>query len=203
LRAWIYDRAIRPLTGRWYGEVLGRIPQQSHILDVGIGTAGALLENSDVVRSKALRVTGVDIDKDYVRRARQAVWRGGMEEAVDVRLESVYDHRGGPYQAVYFSASFMLMPDPAAALRHVNQLLASDGRVYFTQTFQEKRSSLAEKYKPMLKSLTTVDFGRVTYEEDFLHILNSCHMDVLEMTTMDRKGARSFRLAVTRPQGQA
>ncbi len=32
-------------------------------------------------------------------------------------LESVYDHAGGPYDAAYFSASLMLLPDPAAAVR--------------------------------------------------------------------------------------
>ena len=200
MRAWIYDRAIRPLTGQWYAEVLGRLPRNAHVLDVGIGTAGALLENGDLLRGKGLRVTGVDIDPDYVRRAQKSVWKQGLAERVDVRLQSVYDHQGGPYDAVYFSASFMLMPDPAAALAHVNGLLTDGGHVYFTQTFQEKRSSFTERAKPLLKKITTVDFGRVTYEQDFLNVLEAARMDVLELTTMQRQGPRSFRLAVTRPR---
>ena len=200
MRAWIYDRAIRPLTGQWYAEVLGRLPSSARVLDVGIGTAGALLENGDLLRHKGICVTGVDIDADYVKRARTAVWKKGLAERVEVLLESVYDHDGGPYDAVYFSASFMLMPDPSGALRHVSTLLGDEGRIYFTQTFQERRSSFTERAKPLLKKITTVDFGRVTYETDFLDVLDEGNMEVLEFTTMQRQGARSFRLAVTRPR---
>lgn len=200
MRAWIYDRAIGPLTTGWYREVLERVEPGSHVLDVGIGTAGALAANAELVRSKSLRVTGVDIDETYVKAARAAVAKVGLESVVDVRLESVYDHAGGPYQAAYFAASFMLMPDPPKALAHVGSLLAPGGRIFFTQTFEEKRSKFAERAKPLLKAVTTIDFGRVTYESEFLEVLERGGLEVLELTTMGKSGPRTFRLAVTRPR---
>lgn len=200
MRAWIYDRAILPLTGGWYREVLARVPDDAHLLDVGIGTAGALVSNADLVREKHLRVTGVDIDADYIRAARKAVEKARLSDRVTPSLESVYDHQGGPYDAAYFAASFMLMPDPAGALKHVSTLLAPTGRVFFTQTFEDRPSKLMEKAKPLLKAVTTIDFGQVTYEQDFLDVVESCGLDVLELTTMGSRGRRSYRLAVAAPR---
>ena len=62
VRAWIYDRAILSLTAGWYAEVLGRVPERARLLDVGIGTGGALVANADLVRSRRLRIHGIDVD---------------------------------------------------------------------------------------------------------------------------------------------
>ena len=83
------------------------------------------------------------------------------------RLESVYEHHDGPYDAAYFSASLMLLPDPAAAVRRVAGLLRPGGTLYATQTFQLRRSRLVERGKPLVRYVTTIEFGRVTYEDDF------------------------------------
>ena len=199
MRAWIYDRAILGLTTQWYAEVLNRLPEGSHLLDVGIGTGGALAANEALVHTNKLRVTGVDIDPDYVKKASERMRKAGLADAVDVRLQSIYDHQGGPYDAVYFSASFMLMPDPAEALRHVCTLLQNGGRIYFTQTFQDKPSPILEKVKPMLKKATTIDFGEVTYEEDFRRVVSDGGVELVALNVMDRKGPRSYRLAVGTP----
>jgi tRNA A58 N-methylase Trm61 len=197
VRGLIYDAMIRPLTTRWYREVLARLPAHSRLLDIGIGTGGALVNNAALVRQKDLYIQGVDIDPDYVERARKLVSRVGLERNVDVRLESIYDHQvEHPYDAIYFSASFMLLPDPAACLEHVRELVAPCGKVFFTQTFQDKPSKLMEKAKPMLHKVTTIQFGAVTYESDFLSVVEDSGMQLDEMTTLDKTGARSYRLAV-------
>jgi len=199
VRAWIYDKAILGLTTRWYGEVLERLPQGAHLLDVGIGTGGALAKNAELLRAGDVRVTGVDIDPDYVKRARKRMEKAGLSDRVDVLLESIYDHQGGPYDAIYFSASFMLLPEPAVALQHVQGLLSPRGRIYFTQTFQDKESKVMEKVKPMLKAATTIDFGRVTYESDFRDVVAAGGVRLTELSVMGRKGTRSYRLAVGVP----
>jgi ubiquinone/menaquinone biosynthesis C-methylase UbiE len=203
VRAWIYDKAILGLTTRWYAEVLDRLPAGAHLLDVGIGTGGALAKNAATLRDKRIEVTGVDIDPDYVKKARKRLGDAGLADQVDVQLQSIYDHQGGPYDAVYFSASFMLLPDPAGALRHVQELLSPAGRVFFTQTFQDKPSKVMEKVKPMLKKATTIDFGRVTYEQDFRTMVADGGMQLTELSVMGRRGPRSYRLAVGVPAGEA
>lgn len=202
MRGLIYDAAIRSLTKGWYRHVLDRLEPDTHLLDVGIGTGGALCANAETVRSKRLRVTGVDIDAAYIERCRRQITKAGLDEHVQAHHQSIYDHEGGPYEAAYFSASFMLMPDPAACLRHVTGLLSDGGLIYFTQTFQERESRLVEKAKPLLKKVTTIDFGTVTYEQDFRETVEGAGVDVIELVTMSRSvdGTRTYRLAVGRPR---
>jgi len=168
---------------------------------VGIGTGGALIKNKDLLLSKKITVVGVDIDKDYVKKCRRAVSQNQLGDQVNVELVSIYDFGQSDFDAAYFSASFMLMPDPARALGHVCSLLSDGGRVYFTQTIEESRSPLVEKTKPMLKKLTTIDFGQVTYEEDFLNTVNSAGLDLIENTRLGGSKARSSKLFVGQPNG--
>ncbi|MCB9673499.1 MAG: methyltransferase domain-containing protein [Alphaproteobacteria bacterium] len=198
MRALIYDAALLPLTTRWYRAVLERIPPGSRLLDIGVGTAGALCRNADIVRNREINVLGIDIDADYVKRAQKQVTDAGLDSQVTVRLQDVYECKDGPFEAAYFSASFMLLPDPSKALEQILTQLTPDGRVYFTQTFQEKRSPLMEKAKPMLKKLTTIDFGTVTYEAEFRDTTARAGLVLEDLVELGRTGSRSYRLAVGR-----
>ncbi len=199
VRGWLYDRAITGLTSGWYRAVLDRLPDGARMLDVGMGTGGALARNADRVRAKDLHVTGLDIDADYHARSVEEMARAGLSAHVAPRLESVYDHAGGPYDAAYFSASLMLLPDPVAALRHVSGLLAPGGRLFFTQTFHHRRSALRERVKPLLRHVTTIHFGRMTYEEEFREVLAAAGLSLEEFVTLDRTRSSSYRLAVATP----
>ncbi|GAB2779884.1 hypothetical protein GCM10027040_02390 [Halomonas shantousis] len=201
MRSFIYDTFILRLTSRWYAEVLKRVPDGAAVLDVGIGTAGALLANAERIKRKRLRVTGIDIDADYIKRARRRLTASVLADCAEVRLESVYDHRGGPYEAVYFSASFMLLPEPDRALRHCCELLRPGGRIFFTQTIQTRPSRWMETLKPVLKRFTSIDFGRVTYEEDFKSQLHGAGLELEEFTFLAHHGSRASCLAVARPAG--
>lgn len=202
-RSAVYDFLILRLTARWYAEVLASLPEGAGVLDVGIGTAGALLANADLVRRKRLRVTGIDIDADYVHRARRRLHGTPLADQVQVHLESVYDHRGGPYAAIYFSGSFMLLPEPEGALRHCCTLLEPQGRLYFTQTLQQRPSPTMERLKPLLKRLTSIDFGRVTYETTFRAQLHAAGLSVERFEVLARHGQRASCLVVARPGATA
>jgi 2-polyprenyl-3-methyl-5-hydroxy-6-metoxy-1,4-benzoquinol methylase len=199
MRGFIYDSLILRLTSRWYAEVLRRLPEGATLLDVGIGTAGALLENGQLVKRKGLRVTGIDIDADYIERAQRRLRDSPLADRAEVRLESVYDHHGGPYDAVYFSGSFMLLPEPEQALRHCCALLKADGRIFFTQTIQKQPARWMEILKPMLKWVTSIDFGRVTYEDEFTAQVRAAGLELEEFTTLAQHGSRASCIAVARP----
>lgn len=200
LRAWIYDRALLPVTTSWYREVLERMPRGSRLLDIGIGTGGALANNADLIIERDLHVVGIDIDEDYVKKARERMHEVGLSDRVHVELQSVYDYENeAPFDGAYFAASFMILPDPIAALAHVSGLLKEHGHIFFTQTFQDKKSPLMEKIKPMLKVVTTVEFGQVTYEQDFLDTLEQAGVSVVEHKTLTAKRTQSYRLVVGEP----
>jgi ubiquinone/menaquinone biosynthesis C-methylase UbiE len=198
VRAWVYDRVIAGMTATWYREVLTRLPHGARLLDVGIGTGAALARCADLVRAKDLTVVVLDIDRDYLARCRAALERAGLTGRVTPVLGSVYDHRGGPYDAVYFSASLMLLPDPAAAIAHVASLLAPGGRLFATQTFHHRRNALLEWAKPLAQHVTTIHFGRVTYEHEFRKAFADAGVEIEELTTMRGTSHSSYRLAVAR-----
>ncbi len=197
-RAWLYDRMLMGLTAGWYREVLARVPDEASVLDIGIGTGSAIARNAKLVRDKRLRILGLDIDRDYLARCGKVVENAGLSEYVTTRLTSVYNHRGGPYDAGYFSASLMLLPDPVRAIRQVGAQLTPAGCIYFTQTFHHGRSFLIERVKPMLHHFTTIHFGRVTYEEDFMQVLEHSGLELVEFTTLGNGMRASYRLAVAR-----
>lgn len=198
IRPWIYNRIFSPLASGWYRVVLERLPAESYLLDVGIGTGQSLIANAALAREKRLRILGLDIDDEYLVRCRKALDEAGLAAQVEVRNESIYDHVGGPYDAVYFSSSFPVLPDPDAALRQIRGQLAPEGRVYFTQTFHHRRSFITERVKPRLHKVTTVDFGRVTYEEDFRRHLEEAGLELEELTPLGKFWNASYRLGIAR-----
>jgi SAM-dependent methyltransferase len=199
VRSAIYDAAIVGMTTDWYRAVLRRLPVGCRLLDVGIGTGAALIANADLLVEKDVRVVGVDVDAAYVERCRRAIAQHGLADRVTVRLESIDTHQAAPYDAVYFSGSFMLLPDPIGTLRHVRSLVVPGGPVYFTQTFEHRRSRAVELVKPLLRRLTGIDFGRVTYEADFRATLAGAAFRLVEMETLRPGTRRAAVLAVARP----
>lgn len=200
MRAWIYDRVFRWLTTRWYRAVIDHLDPGSHILDVGIGPGGSLINNVAYLRAKNLRLTGVDIDRDYLKTCRKRIDKLQLTDVVDVHLESVLDHHGGPYDAVYFAASFMLIPEQIPVLEHVATLLKPSGRIFFTQTFNEKRSRVAEWVKPRIHKVTTVHFGQVTYYDEFRDVLTKGGMKVIGAQELNRLGKQVAELVIAIPQ---
>lgn len=71
------------------------------------------------------------------------------------------------FSTIFFSFSFMLMPDHIKALMLSQSILEKDGRICFLLTLNKKPFPILEKIKPLIKKLTTVDFGKVVYEREF------------------------------------
>ena len=95
LRATLYDLAIVWFTAEWYRRVLEQLPENAHVLDVGIGTAAALIANAELVRRKRLRIVGVDIDAAYIARAQTLIAKAGLADVVQVRPAVQAPARGG------------------------------------------------------------------------------------------------------------
>jgi SAM-dependent methyltransferase len=111
-RAWLYDRTFCNLTVGWYRAAFERFTDGARVLDVGIGTGGALIRCADLLVSKDLHVVGLDVDDAYLARCRSELAAAGLTDRVVALREPVEVHAGGPYEAAYFGASLMVLPAP-------------------------------------------------------------------------------------------
>lgn len=213
MRSYVYDTIIVSMTLRWYREVLFLCPMAASVLDVGIGTATSLIGNRDLVISKQLAVTGVDYDLDYVRSAQANVAAHNLQDQVRIEHASIHDFNAthtDKFDVVYFSGSFMILPDQSAALRHCVAMLRSPvpkapgaGNIFFTQTF-ETRTFIGQFVTPYVKralrAITTIDFGEVTYEDDFRAALDRAAVDIVETRPLKDSRFRTQTLVVARPR---
>ncbi len=220
-RATIYDIVIVRMTTRWYLAVLERLPKNARLLDIGIGTGSALLNNRRILEEKKISVHGIDYDNQYILKCKRNIESTHVNN-VTAECISVYDYKGRAFDAAYFSGSLMIMPDPVAALNVRCQSLCArctrvthyvcmlhcefheystdrvrsvaclkpGGVIYVTQTFEAKSNRALELLKPLLKFLTTIDFGRVTYEEQFLETVKQAKLFVIESKVIDQRPSR-------------
>ena len=197
MRAWIYDRMFHHLSKSWYQFVVEHIPKNIRMLDVGVGTGSSLLSQIDLIKSRGVTVQGIDINKKYLRACQAKIEQMNIAHLINVREQSIYDLRADDtFDVVYFSASFMLLPDQREALRVVKCCLNDGGRICFTQTFEKKRTRFMEIVKPLLYMVTTVHFGVVTYQDAFLQMLTEEGLKVVLNEKLQDQGAREIRAII-------
>lgn len=188
------------MTETWYRTVLDKLENGSIVLDVGVGTGGALLRCADLIQAKDLKIVGIDIDKAYVEAGKMSVIKSGMGDRISIDSVDVYAGKdkvlelakklgadetsdGQFVNAVYFSGSFSLLPDPVKALRLVSKYIKDNdekGQIYITQTYQRKTPFFLPYIKPLMKYATTIDFGNLVREEEILQIFEDSGLKLLE-----------------------
>jgi SAM-dependent methyltransferase len=197
----IYDVVILRMTETWYRSVFAKLDNGSIILDVGVGTGGALLRCADLIKEKDLKVVGIDIDSAYVEAGKAAVEEAGLGDRISIDVVDVYagkdrvielakqfgakeNEHGQFVDAVYFSGSFSLLPDPVKALqlvsKYVNDNEDEKGHIYITQTYQRRTPFFLPYTKPLMKYVTTIDFGNLVREEEVLETFKESGLKVLE-----------------------
>ena len=145
---------------------------------------GALLQCKDIVKEKNLKIIGIDYNEYYVQAAKNSIQEQDMQDSISVHAMSIYDEQAlakvvasTPKQevdTVYFSGSFSLMPDPKGALAAVLKVLKKpDGEICITQTYQKKYDPIMSRVKPLIKFVTTIDFGQLVTVEDIAELLNN------------------------------
>lgn len=180
--------------------VLEELPDHARLLDVGVGTGTSLIANQETLKSKKLQVQGIDINQAYLDACQKKIDHHSLKELIQVKNQSVYELAPNPiYDAVYFSASFMILPNQADALKVVKTNLKPEGVVCFTQTFATKESKFWEFIKPKLVWFTSVHFGEVTYETPFLEQLDQQGFVVIKNQLISTQGSsREMKMIIAK-----
>ena len=177
---------VAPYPSR-YAAVLARVTPDSRVLDIGIGTAGALVRNQELVLGRRVTVVGIDPEREYVTKAARVVAAAGLADAIKVHCLSIYEPGlrsafagKAKFDDASFSGSLALLRDPVAALRCAATMLKPGGRVYVTQCFHNRPAPLTARLKPMLRRFTSIDFGRVVLAAEIAEIAERAGLHVIE-----------------------
>ncbi len=174
MKNWAYQVLVHRTTNECYRNSLSYVPDGSRLLDVGIGN-GIMLESfHPLIKAKRLRITGIDVDANYLKHCEELIRKHQLADSIDVchaAAESYCPPQRGCFDGVLFSLSFMLLRDQRAVLQRARGWLKPGGQLIFAQAIFRKRSHLVDLVKPKLKYLTTIDFGRAIYEKDFFALL--------------------------------
>lgn len=194
LPSFICDVLILNMTEVWHLEALKRLKNDSEILDIGIGTGGALLRCADMLKEKNISIVGIDYNQLHADTANHAIKHKNMQSNMSVRCMSVYETNElncKKFDAACFSGSFSLLPDPILVLKHISQHhVKSNGKMHIAQTFQSSVNNLPKScntishkllyyIKPLIKCVTTIDFGYLIAQNDILVLHEKSGMEIL------------------------
>lgn len=142
-----------------------------------------------------MKIIGVDYNKFYVQAAEKAIADQNMSEYITVHTLDIYDeealqvimanHSIDKFNNVYFSGSFSLMHDPKEALVKVAKVLETKGKIYITQTYQKKTPPLMTYLKPMIKYVTTIDFGQLVTVEQVKQFFQVENLELEQHSVID------------------
>lgn len=203
MKNYLYKLIIYNVTDLCYSNCLNYFPSGSRILDVGIGNGMMLRNYHRLIKSKNFSITGIDINKDYLQHCSSLIRDCGLEDHICIHHQPVECYEPpeqGYFDYILFSMSFMLFADQELVLDRIKRWLKPEGKVLFFQTMFHDRSMLMEFIKPKLKYFTTVDFGRVTYDDGFYDLLNRKKLSIDEDRLIKREWFKGeYRLIISSP----
>lgn len=178
----VYNLFLKKLTPKSYTEFFQRLPKGARILDIGVGNGLMIKENHQLIKDKNLHIHGLDFNEKYLKQCNKLIKKHGLVDnmVVEKRDFLVWDLQPGCFDAVFFSQSFPLIDEKQQALDKAREVLKPGGRVYFCHTIVTETKPFLEFIKPKLKFFSTIDFGRVTYAQDFADCLKEGRFQELE-----------------------
>ena len=201
MKNYLYRLIINNVTDLCYNNFLNYFPPGSRILDVGIGNGIMLRDYHRLIKSKNLSIVGIDINKDYLDHCKGLIRSCSLEDHIRIHntpVERYQPPERGYFDFILFSMSFMLFRDQELVLDRIRDWLRPGGKILFFQTMFHDRSLFMEFVKPKLKYVTTVDFGRVTYDEGFFNLLERKKMAVEEDRLIKREWFKGeYRLIIS------
>lgn len=197
----LYNMIINDITDLCYRNCLELIHPGSAVLDIGIGNGKMIKNHASVIKNKSLNITGLDINTSYIQHCRSLIDQFDIGSHIQVYccpVEQFTPETHTAFDFILFSMSFMLLENQHAVLERVKQWLKPGGRIIFFQTMFRRHNRVLEFLKPRLKYFTTVDFGAVTYEEEFFEQLAASSLAVeKDMLLQKNRFQGEYRLIVT------
>lgn len=155
--------------------MLKELPRNIEILDVGVGTGKAILENIDFINEKKIKIHGIDVDNDYICHSSN-LFNKHRNIFIEKRDLFTITYK---YDVILFSESFPVIPEYIMKLmiEHCKTILNPGGKIIFINNLIEKKqiNHPFALIKPFIKYIPLVwtDLGRAVVIDDFENLLKS------------------------------
>lgn len=176
----IFDQNVRPTVynttiGYFYTKELARcllleIPENSTILDIGIGTCYSYAQNADIIKQRKIKIVGVDIDESYIHKARHALIDAELEDWIELICADIYESdekiNGRTFDYVVFSDSYAVLPNVNNMLRYCERFMNDIGYMIVTSTLFDEYMPNLDLIKKNLKYVSAVEYGTMMLKCD-------------------------------------
>jgi len=185
IKFYLYNLLISKYTTSLYKNFLQKIPENSYVLDIGIGNAYALLQNSELIIKKKINIVGLDIDLASINIANNEIQKHKLNELIEARCINIYEYTNDKkFDYVYFSNSYSVIPGVDEMINYISDnLIKDDGNFVVSTTLDNRTSYIKELIKPRIKNLMfDIDFGNYIVLENFINkmIKNNLIMENIE-----------------------
>ena len=175
MKDYMYDKILgagslgEGSTTSLYRKTLELIPHGSRILDVGIGNGTCTIANLDIIQEKELKITGIDIDSDYISAAKQKIMISKGSNNVTADVQDLLTIEGQKWDYVLFSESYPVIDSKLMSLmwRKSFELLNPNGSLLMIHNLCDHPTFIFKYFKKNAKYLTLIDFGKTTSMKDF------------------------------------
>lgn len=184
IRCIIYDYVI----GYWYTKKIMRkflqsVPDEVHILDIGVGTGYTYVANSDLIKSKRLNIVGIDINNHFINYAKHCIVDAQIDNYVKLIACDIYDpnvfQTDAKFDIVIFSDSYAVIPNVHQMMVYCEKFLGKssiylkDAEMVCITTLFDSKNSIIDWLKQKLIYLTTIDFGKQMIKEELYNFIKS------------------------------
>ena len=168
VKSYIYDLFVTPYTYPLLKSVYESLPNNSKILDVGIGTGTAVIENKDIIIRKNFFITGIDINKDYIDKCNQNIEKYDLYNYIEVIQNTVFLlETYKKFDIILFSDSYAVIPEVEKMVEFCNNtFLRKNGSVIIITALFETKNVFLEWIKQNFCYLTSIDLGRMVTKDE-------------------------------------
>ena len=178
LKNFIYNLFISSYTKNLYQKFIERLPNDSIVLDIGIGNGYALIKNSKLLKEKNIKFIGIDSNKDSINYANNLINENNLEDYITVHNKNIYSfgyENIKKFEYIYISNSYSTVPDISEIINHcqINHL-EDNGKIIISTTLETNYNFVKTIVKPKIKYLFFgIDFGKFLILDKFINNLNS------------------------------
>lgn len=183
-QAKVYNYLVGSYTKLLYADFFKNIPDNSRVLDIGVGNGSSLVENAELIIKKNIKIVGIDIDPGAIDMANIEIKENNIEGNVRVLCGDIYKYADSEqFDYIYFSNSFAVIEGITDMIKDVKtRLLRETGQIGISTTIESKPNNIKSLIKKNAKKMVLgIDFGKLTTICEFVNDMSENDLTIKNM----------------------